>query len=239
MSRRPHRSLARCYAATALALVALAVTASPALADNCGTVDDCLPSAKALLIALAAVVIIAAVVAIAFGGPILMAAVAEEGAAAAGGGIVEAAGATTEAIEAGEVVETGEAVEAAEATQAAEAGQTAEATEGAQQAGEARTITTDQAQMEAKSKHASDFGVQSPRGAQGFEDFRQAVTDFVNDPATIRIDGTYRGDPAILNYNPATRLVVVQQPTGEFVSGWQMSPAQLHYVQTTGSLGGG
>jgi hypothetical protein len=73
----------------------------------------------------------------------------------------------------------------------------------------------------------------------GFDSYRKAVDSFVADGSTTRIVGTYRGSPAILSYNPETRLVVVQQPDGAFVSGWQMSHRQLAQVIERGSLGGG
>ena len=78
-----------------------------------------------------------------------------------------------------------------------------------------------------------------PRSATGFEAYNKALTSFVDDAATTRINGTYRGDPAILNYNPTTQQIVVQKPDGAFVSGWKMSTEQLAHVIKTGSLGGG
>jgi hypothetical protein len=85
------RRVVVCCAWAALAVLA---TAGPALADNCGTLTDCLPSAKGLLIALAAVLIIAGVVAIGFGGAALLAAAfGGGGLALAGGGVISAAGA--------------------------------------------------------------------------------------------------------------------------------------------------
>jgi len=87
--------------------------------------------------------------------------------------------------------------------------------------------------------HAFDFGVTEPRGAAGFESYGKAVNSFVNDSSTIRTAGTYRGNPAILNYDPESRLVVVQTPSGEFVSGWQMSEQQLLNIIERKSLGGG
>jgi RHS repeat-associated protein len=100
-------------------------------------------------------------------------------------------------------------------------------------------LSTDAAQLEAKFKHAADFGITESRGAAGFESFGKAVDSFVSDPDTVRVMGTYRGDAAILNYNPSTAQVVVQAPDGSFISGWQMSPAQLQNVIARGSLGGG
>jgi Colicin D len=85
-------------------------------------------------------------------------------------------------------------------------------------------------------KHAEDFGVTEPRGKSGFDEFEQAVRSQVEDPATLHINGTYRGDPAIINYNPNTGLAVIQKPSGEFVSGWRLSPEQAANVLQRGSL---
>jgi RHS repeat-associated protein len=100
-------------------------------------------------------------------------------------------------------------------------------------------LSTDTAQLEAKFKHAADFGITEPRGVAGFKAFGKAIDTFVSDPATVRVMGTYHGDPAILNYNPSTAQVVVQAPDGSFITGWRMSPAQLWNVIERGSLGGG
>jgi hypothetical protein len=106
-------------------------------------------------------------------------------------------------------------------------------------ASELPDLAASRSQLEAKFKHALDFGVTEPRGAAGFDAYAKAVESFVNDSSTVRTVGTYRGDPAILNYNPESRLVVVQSPSGEFISGWQMSEQQLLNVIERGSLGGG
>jgi hypothetical protein len=48
-----------------------------------------------------------------------------------------------------------------------------------------------------------------------------------------------RGNSAILNYDPTTRLVVVQRPNGSFWTGFRMSPEAMKNVIRSGSLGGG
>jgi hypothetical protein len=100
-------------------------------------------------------------------------------------------------------------------------------------------LTQSRPQLEAKFKHAADFGVTETRGVGGFDAYGKALDSFVRDPSTLRVRGTYRGNPAILNYNQADRLIVVQEPDGSFVSGWRMSKAQLQNVISRGSLGGG
>ena len=100
-------------------------------------------------------------------------------------------------------------------------------------------LTAARSALEAKFKHAAAFGVTEARGAAGFDAYRKAVSAFVNDSSTVRVLGTYRGNSAILNYNSESSLVVVQSPSGGFVSGWQMSQEQLQNVIERGSLGGG
>lgn len=104
---------------------------------------------------------------------------------------------------------------------------------------EAKPLQTTRDQLEKKFKHARDFGVETPRGKQGFDDFDKALKDFTNDPQTVTKGGTYRGDPVIIRYNADSRLVVLQKPDGSFVSGWKMDPRALEYVEKYGRLGGG
>lgn len=92
------------------------------------------------------------------------------------------------------------------------------------------------------SAHAKDFGLVDEKGnplpwnkANG-EKFRKAVDDHVNDPDTKHYDGYYRGDPAILDYNPKTGMVVVRKPNGDFVSGWKASADQARNIEQRGSL---
>ncbi|GLP75523.1 hypothetical protein TUM20983_26330 [Mycobacterium antarcticum] len=100
-------------------------------------------------------------------------------------------------------------------------------------------LTIDRSQIEAKFKHAHDFGVTGSRGKSGFDGFERALFDQVNDPSTLHIAGTYRGSPAILNFDPSSGLVVVQSSTGEFISGWRVSQAQATNILNQGKLGGG
>ncbi len=98
-------------------------------------------------------------------------------------------------------------------------------------------LSMTRAQVEKKfDKHATDFGVMEPRGRAGFDAFDRVVHESVNDPATLHIGGTYRGDPAIVNYNPNSGLAVIQKPTGEFVSGWKLDPDQVRNLLERGAL---
>lgn len=98
-------------------------------------------------------------------------------------------------------------------------------------------LQSSRAQIEKKyDNHAEDFGVTEPRGKEGFQKLENAVNEHVDSSSTIHIDGTYRGDSAILHYNSDSGLVVVQKPSGEFVSGWKLSPEQTKNVRERGSL---
>jgi hypothetical protein len=98
-------------------------------------------------------------------------------------------------------------------------------------------LQTDLRQIEEKySDHAGDFGVTDPRGRAGFDNFERTLKQFVDDPRTMHIQGTYRGQPVILNYNPDSGLCVIQNLDGTFVSGWKLGPDQAQNVVTRGSL---
>lgn len=98
-------------------------------------------------------------------------------------------------------------------------------------------MTTTRAQLEKKfDLHAADFGVTAPRGRSGFEAFEDAVQKLVNDPATLHIEGLYRGNPALLNFNANSGLAVIQKPSGEFVSGWRLDSEQIMNVLERGRL---
>lgn len=100
-------------------------------------------------------------------------------------------------------------------------------------------LAADAKQLQKKFKHAKDFGVEGNYSASNAQRFEQALHDFMDAPGTTRIRGTYHGQPAILSYSSKTGQVVVQDASGNFVSAWKMSPAQLQHVMTSGSLGGG
>jgi Colicin D len=100
-----------------------------------------------------------------------------------------------------------------------------------------RPLITTRSQIEKKfDKHAADFGITESRGNGGFQQFEQAVKSHVDNPSTLHINGTYRGDAEIINYNPNTGLAVIQKPNGEFVSGWRLSSQQATNVLLKGSL---
>jgi len=99
-------------------------------------------------------------------------------------------------------------------------------------------ITTER-QLQAKFKHAEDFGVTGKFERSTASAFRDAILQHVKDPAHIVIEGKYRGNSAVFHVNPESRLVVIQKTGGQFLSGWKLSAQQLKYVLERGTLGGG
>ena len=102
-----------------------------------------------------------------------------------------------------------------------------------------RTAEFSTPQLQHAFKHAEDFGVTGNWNKSNGATFQKAVEDHMNNSSTVVIQGTYRNQPATHFYNPETRLNVIINEAGEFLSGWKLSPAQSHHVSTTGNLGGG
>jgi hypothetical protein len=100
-------------------------------------------------------------------------------------------------------------------------------------------ISISDKQLQKKFKHAKDFGVDGNYSKANAEKYRDAINGHVNDSATQTIQGTYHGSPAVHHYNPNTGVNVITDPSGNFVSGWKLSPTQSQHVLTTGNLGGG
>jgi hypothetical protein len=95
-------------------------------------------------------------------------------------------------------------------------------------------------QLQAKYKHAADFGVHGPYNAANAATFEEALRAHVVAPTTQTITGSYRGTPGIVFFvDPTTRLVVVVAPSGRFVTGWRLSRTQLAHLQANHKLGGG
>jgi hypothetical protein len=91
-------------------------------------------------------------------------------------------------------------------------------------------------QVQSKFKHAPAFGVEGNYNLANAERFQKVMTDFMSEPSTWHIKGTYRREPAIINVNPNTALAVLQHPSGEVFSMWKLNPEQLVNVLERGSL---
>jgi hypothetical protein len=95
-------------------------------------------------------------------------------------------------------------------------------------------------QLQAKYKHADDFGVLGPYNPANAAAFEAALRAHVAAPSTQTVTGSYRGTPGVLFFvDPTTRLVVITDSSGRFVTGWRLSQAQLAHLRARRALGGG
>lgn len=102
-----------------------------------------------------------------------------------------------------------------------------------------RNIKTSPKSLQKKFKHANDFGVEGNYSVDNAAKFKQAIENHVNSSSTKVIRGTYHGQPVKHYVNPQTGLNVIKDSSGQFVSGWKLSSAQLKHVLSGGKLGGG
>src|SRR5690606_20859124 len=91
-------------------------------------------------------------------------------------------------------------------------------------------------QLQAKFKHAGDFGVVGNYSKANASKFSSAINQHINSAGVQTINGTYRGQSVIHYVNPNTGLNVISSPTGQFISGWKLNPAQLQNVLKHGGL---
>ena len=91
-------------------------------------------------------------------------------------------------------------------------------------------------QLQAKFKHAGDFGVVGNYSKANAGKFGSAINQHINSAGVQTINGTYKGQSVIHYLNPNTGLNVISSPSGQFISGWKLNPAQLQNVLKHGGL---
>jgi len=101
---------------------------------------------------------------------------------------------------------------------------------------ESKVLLNTSRQLQAKFKHAADFGVSGNYSKANAAKFSAAINQHINAAGVQAINGTYRGQAVIHYLNPSTGLNVISSPTGQFISGWKLNPAQLENVLKHGGL---
>jgi len=91
-------------------------------------------------------------------------------------------------------------------------------------------------QLQAKFKHAKDFGINSNWNKSAANKFHSAINKHINSSGVKVIEGSYRGNPAVHYLNQNTGLNVIAKPNGTFVSGWKLNAKQLENVISHGGL---
>jgi len=91
-------------------------------------------------------------------------------------------------------------------------------------------------QLQKKFKHAIDFGVSGNQNKATLAAFKTAIQGHVTSLGTTLVSGTYRGNPVNIFVDPLSKLAVLTDRTGNFISGWKLNQAQLFNVLNRGSL---
>lgn len=94
-------------------------------------------------------------------------------------------------------------------------------------------------QLQHAFKHADDFGVTGNASNKTLAEYSSAIQSHITAPGTSVIQGTYRAQPVTHFTDPFSGLNVIRDASGNFLSGWKLSPQQLQHVMTSGKLGGG
>ncbi len=87
------------------------------------------------------------------------------------------------------------------------------------------------------SKHGHIFGLPRNYSRQNGEAFKMAIRDHMKDPNTQVVKGTHRTTQKVTHYfNPKTRVNVMKDQNGEFVSAWRLSDDQIKHLLTSGNI---
>jgi hypothetical protein len=101
----------------------------------------------------------------------------------------------------------------------------------------ARNVTFDPVQVQAKFKHAVDFGIQGNYNQLNATRFTDALQNHIGAANTQAIQGTYRGAMRVIHYfDPATGRNVIVDLRGNFISAWQLSAKQIEYLLANGNI---
>lgn len=93
------------------------------------------------------------------------------------------------------------------------------------------------AQLQAKFKHAIDFGIEGSYNRRRAGDYAAAMQAHVASSSTRVVLGSFRGGQSVVLYvDPENLLVVMTDRDSVFISGWKLSDRQLTNVLERGSL---
>jgi uncharacterized protein YukE len=93
-------------------------------------------------------------------------------------------------------------------------------------------------QVKTHQKHAKVFGVSNNYNRASAAELQQAMQDFVARPSTVRIDGTWKKEPAIIYSDYDTRATVVCHVDGSFWTTMRLRDKQVWHLWHDHALGG-
>ncbi len=100
-------------------------------------------------------------------------------------------------------------------------------------------INPSREKLQQKFRHAQDFGIEGNANNKTLEQYKNALQKHIDNPETQIIKGKYHTKEVTHYYNPKTKLNVIQNNSGEFISGWKLSDKQIRHIELNGKLGGG
>jgi hypothetical protein len=103
---------------------------------------------------------------------------------------------------------------------------------------ELSSLSYPEKQLQAKFKHAKDFGIEGNWSKTAAKSYEEALEEFAKNPNNTMKAGTYRGEPATFIYNEESKMCEILRPDGTYWSGWKLTDDQLEFMIKKGSLGG-
>ena len=94
-------------------------------------------------------------------------------------------------------------------------------------------------QLQKKFKHAKVFGIKGNMNNKNLTAFKKALEDHVKSPDTKVIKGKLHRTEVTHYYSVRTRITVIKDAEGDFLSTWKLSPRQHFHMMKDGRLGGG
>jgi hypothetical protein len=98
------------------------------------------------------------------------------------------------------------------------------------------TVIVTAKQLQAKFKHAVDFGIVGNYSNANATKFSVAILQHINSPDVKMVNGTFKGSPVIHYIDPNTGLNVMADLSANFMSGWKLNSEQLKNVLKHGGL---
>lgn len=88
--------------------------------------------------------------------------------------------------------------------------------------------------LQAKFKHAADFGVQGNWCTGNAKKFEQAILQHIRKPNILIINGAYRNTNNLVTFylDSKTGLTIIASRSGQFISGYKLSPSQIQDILT-------
>ena len=94
----------------------------------------------------------------------------------------------------------------------------------------------DKTQIKKKFKHSPDFNIKGSPSSGQIPSYQDKLQQHVNSEKIVIIAGTYRKAPVVHYLDPESKVNVIADTNGRFVSGWKLNDAQFENVKSRGSL---